>query len=173
MTEFLEILKYTLPAIIVSLCAVWLFKSYLKMELDKSQLEAKSKVSAKTIQVRLQAYERIVLFLERISPQHLVLRIDITGLDVARYQRMLLQTIREEFEHNLAQQIYISPKAWELVKSAKESVVKLINQSASDLPEDATALNLASKIVELNMLEGSNQLDDAIGFVKKEVREMF
>ena len=133
----------------------------------------KGEVSGKTIQIRLQAYERIVLFLERISPQQLVLRVDSGEMDMDRYHRILLQAIREEFEHNTAQQIYISAKAWDLVKSAKESVVQLINTSKDDLKDGAPAFELASKIVEVNMLEGSKQINGATIFVKREVMELF
>jgi len=76
-------------------------------------------------------------------------------------------------EHNLAQQIYISPEAWKLVKAAKESVIQIINKAQNDMPKDVSAFDLASKIVELKMLEGNKQLDDSIEFVKKEVRELF
>jgi len=173
MTEFLEILKYTLPAVIVLLCAVLLIKYFLKAESEKSRIASKGKISEKTIQIRLQAYERIVLLLERISPQQLVLRIDSSEMDTNQYQRHLLRTVREEFEHNLAQQIYVSVEAWEMVKSAKETVIQMINKSAKDIPADATALSVASKLVELNMLDGNKQIDKAISFVKKEVMELF
>jgi hypothetical protein len=173
MTEFLEILKYTLPAIVVLLCAVWVMKSFMKAELNKKQLEATGKESEITIPLRLQAYERIVLLLERISPQQLALRIDPAGMDASLYQRVLLQTIRDEYEHNLAQQIYISTEAWRRVKSAKEFVVQMISQAANDLSDKAAAIDLASKLVELQMLEGNKQIDDTIGFVKKEVKGLF
>ena len=173
MNELLEILKYTLPAVVVLLCAVFLIKSFLRDGLDKKRMEAKRKMTDEILQIRLQAYERIVLFLERISLQQLVLRIDDAGIDAGTYHRLLLQTIRDEFEHNLAQQIYISPQAWELVKAAKESVIQIINKAQNDMPKDVSAFDLASKIVELKMLEGNKQLDDSIEFVKKEVRELF
>ncbi len=169
----MEILKYTLPAIIVLLCAIFVLRAVLKYYLVKLSLENKRETNAKTIQVRLHAYERIVLFLERVSPQQLVLRLDTDGMDAGQYQRVLLQSIREEFEHNTAQQIYISANAWDLVKSAKESVVQLINTSKNDLKEGATAFELASKIVEVNMLEGNKQINGATIFVKREVMELF
>lgn len=173
MIEIMEILKYTLPAIVVLLCAIFVLRAVLKYYLVKQSLEGKRETNVKTIQIRLQAYERIILFLERVSPQQLVLRLGTDGLDAGQYQRVLLQSIREEFEHNTAQQIYISAKAWDLVKSAKESVVQLINKSKDGLKDDSPAFELASKIVEVNMLEGNKQINGATIFVKREVMELF
>lgn len=173
MIEIMEILKYTLPAIVVLLCAIFVLRAVLKYYLVRLSLESKRETNVKTLNIRLQAYERIVLFLERISPQQLVLRVDAREMDVDRYHRILLQTIREEFEHNIAQQIYISAEAWELVKSAKESVVQMINKSKNELNEGDPALDLASKIIELKMLEGNKQIDRAVSFIKKEVMGLF
>jgi hypothetical protein len=173
MTELLEILKYTLPSIVVLLCAIFILKSILNAELSKRHLEMKGKISGKTIALRLQAYERVVLLLERISPRQLVFRFDTEGMDAARYQRILLQSVREEFEHNLAQQIYISTHAWSLVKSARESVLLMINQASGDLKDDASALDMATALLEMNMPAGNKQIDAALAFVKNEVRELF
>ena len=173
MTELLDIIKYTLPPIVVLVFAVLIIQIFFKAYFNKKRLVVKEEVSGKTILIRLQAYERIVLFLERVSPQQLVLRLGTDGMDAGQYQRVLLQSVRDEFEHNIAQQIYISAEAWDLVKSAKESVVQLINKSKNELKEDAPALDLASKIVELKMLEGSKQIDHAVSFIKKEVMELF
>jgi hypothetical protein len=173
MTEFLDIIKYALPPIVVLVSAVFIIQIFFRAYFNKKRLAVKGEVSVKTIQIRLQAYERIVLFLERISPQQLVLRVDVGEMDIDRYHRILLHTVREEFEHNIAQQIYISAEAWDLVKSAKESVVQLINKSRNELKEGAPALDLASKIVEINMLEGSKQMDGALSFIKKEVMGLF
>ncbi len=173
MIEFLEILKYTLPAIVVSFTIVFMLKYYIKADAKKKDIISKSEIHDKTIHLRLQAFERLVLFLERISPEQLVLRVDASGMDAGQYHRVLLQTVREEYEHNIAQQIYISLKAWELVKAAKESVIQLINLAKKDLKEDATSIDLASKIVELKMLGGCQQLDPALSFIKKEVAGLF
>ena len=106
MIEIMEILKYTLPAIVVLLCAIFVLRAVLKYYLVRLNMESKRETNVKTLNIRLQAYERIVLFLERISPQQLALRVDAGEMDVNRYHRILLQAIREEFEHNTAQQIY-------------------------------------------------------------------
>jgi len=173
MIEFLEILKYTLPSIIVLLSAVFVLKAVLTSEVKKRQHEAGLKMSTETLQLRLQAYERIVLLLERISPQQMLFRLEPGEMEASPYQGVLLKSIREEFEHNLTQQIYVSTEAWSWVKSARESVVVMINQAMGGMKNDASALDLATKLLEINMMDGNKQIDAAITFVKKEVNELF
>ncbi len=83
-----------------------------------------------TLPLRLQAYERLILYLERISPDSLVMRMSRSNLSVAQFQNELVTSVRTEFEHNLAQQTYISSQSWEKVKSARNSIIKLISESA-------------------------------------------
>ncbi len=120
--------------------------------------------------LRLQAYERMVLFLERIKPNNLLLRIGNTDLQSIDFQRILLQEIREEYNHNLAQQIYMSQESWEKVQASMQEVMVLINTAASEIPQDSSALNLSKKIFEKMLSEGKEPCHDAILFLKKELQ---
>lgn len=122
--------------------------------------------------LRLQAYERIILFLERISPNHLVMRLSKPEMTSMQLQAILVKTIREEFEYNLSQQIYFSFTAWELVKNAKEESIKLINLAAGRIPESASAGELAKAIFDLAVEKDKLPVNMAIDEIKKEVHKI-
>ena len=122
--------------------------------------------------IRLQAYERLILFLERISPESLVMRLHKPELSSLQFQTMLILAIREEFEHNLSQQVYMSSQAWELVRNAKEDLIKLVNTAATKLNDNATATELSQKIFELSLSE-KLLLKTALEFLKNEIRQVF
>jgi len=173
MEDFLEILKYILPSGVVFATAYFLLKAFLDNENRKKMLELKMANQTISIPVRLQAYERIILLLERISPGSLVLRVTQPAMTAFQLQTALIESIRDEFEHNLAQQIYLSSNAWELAKNAKEETIKLVNIAASKLNESATAVDLGSVIFELSARTEKLPVTTAIEYIKKEVRQLF
>ena len=99
---------------------------------------------------RVEAHQRIVLFLERISPNSLIMRKFNATHSAKSLQSELLETIREEFEHNIAQQLFISADSWVKVKNSKEEIIKLINLAASQMKENSTAIDLSAKIFEIS-----------------------
>ena len=117
MIELLEILKYVLPSLVVLAAAYYLLKLFLDNEQNKRLSDIKMAGYKIITPIRLQAYERLVLFIERISPESLVMRVHKPELSAMQMQTNLIQTIREEFEHNLSQQVYVSSQAWELVRN--------------------------------------------------------
>jgi hypothetical protein len=123
--------------------------------------------------LRLQAYERIILYLERINPESLVMRLSKPGLTSQQLQNELLNTIRAEYEHNLAQQIYISNQAWEMLKNARNATIQLINATAEILKKDEPSINLSKAILERVMKEEKNPASDAIVFIKNEINRLF
>ena len=147
MTDLLEILKYILPAGVVLLTAWLLLKSFLntqeeiqkkelKMKVEELNLKLKQEDKKYVTPIRLQAYERIVLFLERIAPQSMIFRVQKPGQKVYQLQNLLLKSIRDEYEHNLSQQLYISKERWGMVRLAKDEIVKLINTEAANVKPD-------------------------------------
>jgi hypothetical protein len=173
MNEFLEILKYVLPSLVVFAAAYFLIRSFLDHELKQLKEEKKDDTRKAIIPLRFQAYERIVLFLERISPSNMVLRVNKAGMNKEMLHSELLRTVREEYEHNLAQQIYISDKAWELVKGAKEEVLSDINSAASKMTEKNTAADYGQQLIARYLDKKSRAHDTALKFLKEEIREMF
>ena len=123
--------------------------------------------------LRLQAYERIILFLERITPTNLIMRMNLSEMNVLQLQSALIRTIKEEFEYNLSQQLYISFTAWELVKNAKEETIKLIHLSAGKLEATAPSAELVRMILETTVQQDSLPVNEALTEVKKEVQKLF
>ena len=172
MENIYEILKLILPAGIVFLTTYYLVKSFLDQERNKKAIDLKLANQSVITPIRLQAYERVVLFLERINPNGLVMRMSKTG-SAATFQGELLKTIRTEFEHNLSQQIYMSNKAWEATLKAKEETIKIINVASSKVNADSSAMELAQAIIAV-----CSQLTDmptkvAVDLIKKEIGKEF
>jgi len=173
MDTLLEILKYTLPSLIVFGTSYLIIKSFLESEEKKRKLEIRM-ANLKTITpIKLQAYERLVLFLERISPESMIMRIMEPKMTVRQLQQALLKVIRAEYEHNISQQVYISAQAWVVIKTGKEQVVKLINSTADKLDSDAPAFELSKAILEEIVKMKSSPTQAAIDFLKGEIQQVF
>lgn len=168
-----ELLKYTLPALIVFLTAFFILNKLINNEHKKQKIEAVLNNQKIITPIRIQAYERMILFLERISPQSLVLRSQKPNMTNADLQGALLKNIRSEFEHNMAHQLYISDRSWELVKTAKESLTKTINQNAIRVKPDGPAIQLSQLILEKMISSDNDPIQKAVNHLKSEIRLLF
>ena len=173
MNDILEVVKYTLPALIVFLTAYLLIRNLIRNDEKKRMLEITLSNQKTILPVRLQAYERLTLFLERISPESILMRVNQANKNNKQYQTELLSTIRAEFEHNVSQQVYVSTNAWEMVKGAKGSLINIINAAAEQIKPDASALALSKKILENVMELKTPPTAQALEFLKKEMRQFF
>ena len=100
-------------------------------------------------QLQLQAYERLILLTDRIALPNLIARVNTPGLSARDMQSLLTHSIRQEFEHNITQQIYVSAEAWGVVRDYKEQNLMIVNQVASFLPEEATGTDLNRSLLDL------------------------
>ncbi len=172
MSDFLEILKYTLPALIVLLTAYLMLKKLTENEQSRARTENAIETQRITLPVRLQAYERITLLLERISPESMIMRLSSREMTARKLQSAMLSTIRAEFDHNISQQIYISTKAWGIVKSARENLIRIINTTAENIKPDAPAIELSKAILENLMELDKSPTVIAIDFLKQEAGQL-
>jgi flagellar biosynthesis protein FlhB len=168
-----EILKYVLPLIIVFVFIYFILNNYLDENLKIKQLDIKLKNQESFAPIRLQAYERLVVYLERITPSNLVMRVHKNGMSSRMLQVEFLKSIRQEYEHNIAQQIYISNAGWELIKSAKEEMIKLINASAAKVGDNADGIELCKVLLEITMSVDRLPTQIALDYIKKEIRHSF
>ncbi len=129
--------------------SVYITRMVMEAKAKIAALENSKKNQSVTLPLRLQAYERMALFLERIDPNQLVLRIHAAGLTVSQEQNLLLMTIRSEFEHNLSQQIYISDAVWEKIIDAKTDIESIINTVAGDYEKDADSRVFAETLLSV------------------------
>lgn len=168
-----DLIKIILPAGLVLWAMYLTVKSFTERDWILKEMDMKADTTKTLLPIRLQAYERMALFLERISPNNLLIRLNGQAPNVLSFQQLMLSEIREEFSHNLSQQVYMSDEAWTVVKNAMNEIVALINLSAKDLAPNAPALELAKRIFDVVMDKNINPTDEALKIVKQEMRENF
>jgi hypothetical protein len=169
----LDFLVYLAPSLLVFVTAYVLIQKFLDREHKLKLLDMKMASQRELLPLRLQAYERLTLYLERISPNVLLLNNYESGTSVAAFQQHLLHIVRSEFEHNFSQQIYVSPAIWTVVRNAKEDIVRLINSSADALEPDAPAHLLSQQIFEAMLKSENFPTQRAITYLKNEVSQLF
>ena len=150
-----------------------MLKGFMNNEESRRLYHLKRNTQKEAFPIRLQAYERFVLFLERISLPQLLVRVKGSGLSASNYKSILIQTVRTEFEHNLAQQIYVSPESWRLIKAAKDATLNIISVTAANLEEGADGLALSEAILKKHLENEMGPSERAIHFITTELREEF
>ena len=172
MDALTEILKITIPTVIVFLTAWVLLRNMIRNDQDKRKQELILQNSRTVTPIKLQAYERVVLFLERISLESLLVRVSSSDMTASQLHTTLLNTIRSEFEHNLSQQIYMSQQAWEVASNARSNMIKIINSEAEKMPANSTGIALSRQLLEKVMELEKEPTHVAIDFIKTEVGRM-
>ena len=169
--KLVEFILFLFPAIITGGVAFLFFNKHTKNEEGRRRYLIQKEAQATALPLRLQAYERMSLFLERINPSNILLRVGPLSNDKAQYQQLLSASIEQEFEHNLSQQIYISDECWNVIKTAKSTTIQII-RSTADNPEIADADKLR-EVILTSLLEKASPSDTAMAFIKNEVSELF
>jgi hypothetical protein len=169
----LEILKYTIPSLVVFLVVFYILYSYFEDKEKKRQFKTALKNRKLITPLRLQAYERVVLFLERITPESLIMRIGQAGMTSKQLQSEIHTSIRAEFDHNLSQQLYLSNEGWEMVKNARSNTIKLVNMASDRVPGDSPYIQMSTVLLEMVMDMQKSPSNEAIDFLKKEVQRLF
>lgn len=168
-----DLLKIILPSGLLLLGMYFLVKKYVDRDYKLRLLELRMKNADTVLPIRLQAYERMTLFLERITPSNLLIRVSGSGQTATDYHRMLINDIRNEYNHNLSQQIYMTEPTWEKIQSAKENVVTLINRSFHEMPDKSKGTDLAKRILETIIAQETDPTEQAIRLMKREINEVF
>lgn len=169
----LEILKLILPAGAVFAAVYFTHKQLFDNQEKIERLKMHRKGMDISSPNKIQAYERLVLFLERISPDNLAMRTQQSRMSARMHQAEMLKVIRQEYEHNLAQQMYVSNGAWKLVKTAKEEVIRMINLAASKCTDESSAVDLSKMILSMMTQIEHIPTHVAINGLKKEFRSNF
>ena len=173
-TDVLDILKYTIPSLITFLTAYAVLKIFVTGERDRRDLEIRAAHYKDALPIRLQAFERLVIFLERITPTSLLQRVNKSGMTALDLQKALISNIRLEFEHNLSQQIYVSHETWGMLVQVKEELVGIINKVALGIPDSATGKDLSRAILEY-FIDNDQVMptQKALDTLKMEVRKIY
>ena len=174
LTSFLQdIAKYTIAGAGVVWIAFYLVKPYLDRDEKIQLLEFRKTLSNQTMPLRLQAYERLVLFIERINPANMLIRLNATSFTMQELQSLIVEDIRSEYQHNITQQIYVSGRAWAVVKHVKDDTLNIISNAVKSLPADASGLDLCKTVLGyLSQLE-DNPYDVAAARLRKDLEELF
>ncbi|MFA9393052.1 MAG: hypothetical protein ACERKD_24810 [Prolixibacteraceae bacterium] len=160
------------PLIIVFLFVYYMLKTFFDQFEKQRKQEMRLKFTEETLPLRLQAYERLILLLERIKPESMVMRLAQANMNTLDLQRALLENIRTEYEHNLSQQIYISSKAWSMVVSARQSMLQLVSSSAAEENPEAPYMEYATSLLEEFGSISDDPVTLAILFVQNEAKEL-
>lgn len=173
MEIFADFVKILLPAAIVLYAMFLTVRAFLNKELEKKLVEVRMRSTDVVLPVRLQAYERMCLFLERISPNNLIIRLNNEVFSATELHQVLLAEIREEYNHNVSQQVYMSDEAWNQVRSAMEEIISIINNAAAQVSAEGRSMDLAKAIFEIIIQQELNPTSRALKFVKDEIRQSF
>lgn len=171
LTKVIELLSYTLPAVVTGLVALYFFKYHTANEDKRRSFLLRKESQKQALPLRLQAFERLIIFLERISLNKLLIRVKPTGKDPEKYSHKLIGIVEQEFEHNLAQQIYVSETAWKAVVTSKNLIIKIIRTTAAK-KEIETAEQLRENILT-NLDKNDGPTSAAISYLKIEVKKIF
>jgi hypothetical protein len=150
-----------------------LLSNFVDNEEKRRQYYLRKDLNKKSLPMRFQAFERLTVFLERITPNHLVLRVKPGNMPLGAYRKILVDTIRQEYDYNVSQQVYISDKSWNSIVSAKSQVVSMINKVSAEMDENATAADLSRKLIELEMTGDIFPTKAAILLLKHEAARNF
>ena len=173
MEVFLEILKYTIPSLVVFATAYFLLKLYLDDRLRYEKAVQRSESLKTTLPLRLQAYERLTLLCDRAGVPSTLLRVRMPGMTVADLRGALMLTISQEFDHNTSQQLYVSETLWQIITLAKNETLAFVSQTAADLPNDSDAGQLVTSLLQAVDDMPVTPLQRAIVAIRTEAGQLF
>ena len=166
-SKILEILAYTLPSIITGAVAYYLFNSYFKDQQNTRRWLLQKENQKDSLPLRLQAYERMALFLERINPSNLLIRITPFSSDKNQYENLIIEHINQEYEHNITQQIYVTDECWTLIQTAKNTTIQNIRKT--NMNEKVDSANKLREAILRDLLDSQSPSTIALSFLKDEV----
>jgi len=168
-----DLLKILLPSSLVLVGMYLAIKNMVSKELEEAKLEIKNKNVEILLPLRLQATERLCLFLERMSLNNLIVRVNEPGITTGHLHKKLLEELRNEYNHNLSQQVYISTKSWAAVKKSVQDITTLINKAAEGMDVNSKSIDLAKRIFDFSVSLKQDPTSHAIKMIKGEVQQFF
>jgi len=165
-----QLFAYLLPAVVTGAVAFYFFRLHTKNEEGRRRYLLHKDSQKNAMPIRLQAYERMALFLERIAIPSLVVRVAPKSSDKNDYENLLIKSIENEFDHNLSQQIYMSDECWNIIKAAKSATIQMIRKAGMSETDSADKLR---EDVLTQTMDKSSPSATALSFVKKEIGELW
>lgn len=168
-----QIALVLIPAGAVLMTTIYFLRKDGDKEMRSLQIELKKQRQEYFLPNRVEAYQRAVLLMERIHPNSLVMRLHNPGLPARAMQSELLKAIRDEYDHNVAQQIFIAPHIWEMVKNSKEETIKIINIAGNQMQATSMGMDLSAKIFEVVAEIGELPTDITVKVLKEDLQRLF
>ncbi len=168
-----ELLKFTTPSIVTGIIVLLVLRYMIKIMIEREIPYLKIERMKVVLPIRLRAYERLMLYLERISPENLGLRIMKEARDAGTAHRLAIKSIQEEFEHNQSQRLYVSMEIWKMVKGARDFMLKVVNEAMAKVTPEAPAVAFFNSLWEQYNSEEKNVHLRAIELLHEEVKELF
>ena len=165
-----QLFGFLLPAVVTGAVAFYFFRLHTRNEEGRRRFLLHKDAQKNAMPIRLQAYERMALFLERIAIHSLVVRVGPRSADKNDYENLLIKTIENEFEHNLSQQIYMSDECWNIIKAAKNATIQIIRKAG--MSQSDSADKLREDILNLSM-EKQSPSAAALAYIKKEISALW
>jgi len=169
--KIIELLFSVLPAVVVGAVAFYFFQQHIENEERRRRFLLKRDLQKEAFPLRLQAYERMVLFLERIAPSKLLIRTNPTSSNKESYESLLIANIEQEFEHNLSQQIYVTDECWQIIIAAKNATIQLIRKS--NMSEKTDSADKLREVVLTELMDRQSPSATALSYIKKEVSDIW
>ncbi len=173
MDVLLQIALIIFPAGAVLLTTIFFLRKEAAKDVQEMRKELKKQRQEYFLPSRVDAYQRALLLMERIHPNSLVMRLHNPGLPAKALQADFLKAIREEYDHNVAQQLFISPQGWQMVKNSKEETIKIINIAGNQMLASSNGMDLSAKIFEIVAEVGQLPTEITVEYLKKELQELF
>ena len=169
-SKIFEILAYTLPSLITGGLAYYLFNLYFKDQQNTRRWLLQKENQKDALPLRLQAYERMALFLERINPSKILIRVTPNSQNKNDYENLLIYSIEQEFEHNLTQQIYITDACWTIILTAKNTIIQNIRKT--NMSEKIDSADKLRETILRDLLDSESPSNVALNYLKKEVSQI-
>lgn len=169
--QLINLLMYTIPALITGAIAFLFFREHVDNETNRRNFLLKKELEKKALPLRLQAYERMSLFLERIAPAKLLTRVNPTSANKDDYENLLIATIEQEFEHNLSQQIYVSDQCWSIILASKNATIQLIRKA--NMNDKIDSADKLREVILTDLIDKQAPSNAGLSYIRKEVGELW
>jgi len=172
--QFLTDIVILSVGIFFALLAIYyILKNDIQRFFNLKHVELNKESRAQILPLRLQAHERLIIFIDRINPANLLVRLHQQGIGIAALQAGILNEVRSEYQHNITQQLYVSSITWNVVHKLKDDTIAMINNAVQGLPADANGIELSKAILQHMATIDENPYDLSIELIKKDIQQLF
>ena len=169
----IEIITLFLGVFLALLAIYFVVRKDIIQFLSLKKAELQKETRAHLLPLRLQAHERLILFIDRINPANMLLRLHQSGIGISELQAAVLNEVRSEYQHNITQQLYVGTSTWQVIKKLKDDTIGMLNNGAQGLGKEATGMELAKVILEHMARVEENPYDLTITLIKQDIHRLF